>query len=497
MNITRQYLDFRFRALKEALSNPHDHQRSALTEVVKSFHNTQYAYELGHRSNMSETEFLSSVPLCRYDDIEPFIEQMRNGKKNVLVRDKIKYFGESSGTTGRNKTIPLSKRYLKDCLIKGSIYTGSIVNHHVRDAAEGKMIVLPGSLKELGDCLVGDVSAIMADHIPLILRHKSAYNAFSNLNSTWESKLRSIVESIRENNRIIGISGLPTWNLKLLDYVKESGIIENCDQFFKGIKFFVHGGVSIEPYKERYSNIFPNNDVVYINVYNSTEGYFAFQDDPEDDNMSLFVDGNIYYEFIPLDEINNEQPNILNLSQVEKERPYVLVISNISGLYRYVVEDVVEFGSLNPYKLRIIGRTSGFLNVFGEEVMEDMCNKVIDRIVKKIGTEVNDYTIAPKVFNKSASNGIGCHEWLIEFNGDIAYSEKAIASLIDEYLKEQSHDYTEKRKHDLIMRAPTVKFLQKGSFYKYLDLNQKIGVQSKIPRISRSRDLLNQLYALT
>lgn len=496
MNITRPYLDFRFKALKEALDSPHESQSSALSEVVKAFNNTQYSFELGHSARISESEYLQHVPLCRYDDISDYIELMKEGKRNVLVKDKIKYFGESSGTTGRNKTIPLSKKYLRECLIKGSIYTGAIVNHYVRDATEGKMIVLPGTLKELGDCLIGDVSAIMADHIPIILRHKSAYDTFSNLNTSWESKLESIIEAINNNNKIIGISGLPTWNLKLLDHIKETEHVVRKDVFFRNIKFFVHGGISLEPYKERYNNIFGTNEIVYINVYNSTEGYFAFQDDPEDENMSLFVDGNIYYEFIPLNKINEEVPPIINLTQVETGVPYVMVISNISGLYRYIIEDVVLFGSVNPYKIRILGRTSGFLNVFGEEVMEDMCNKVIEKIIRKVGVEVNDYTIAPKFSNIPDSKCMGCHEWLIEFNDEIPYSEIVIAKLIDEYLKEQSHDYAEKRKNDLIMCKPTVKFLVKGSFYKYMDLNQKIGVQSKIPRISKSRDLLNKLYAL-
>ena len=283
----------------------------------------------------------------------------------------------------------------------------------------------------------------------------------------------------------------------MLDYIREADEIEDSEAFFRNIKYFVHGGISLEPYKERFKSIFGQNDVLFLNVYNSTEGYFGFQDDPEDEYMSLFVDGSIYYEFIPLDQINENDPPILNLEQIEKDVPYVMVISNISGLYRYIMEDVIMFGSTRPYKLKIVGRTSGFLNVFGEEVMEDMCNKVIDRLVREIGVEVNDFTIAPKFNDLPNAQSMGCHEWVIEFNDCISITEKAIARLIDLYLKELSHDYSEKRKDDLIMSLPTVHILLPGSFYRYMDVHQKIGVQSKIPRISKSRDLVNQLYALT
>lgn len=497
MNFTKRYLDYRFRKLKQALKHPEEHQQKALREVINSFNHTRYSLDLGYTNSISKEEFLQEVPLCRYDDLSPYIEIMKKGERNVLVRDKTKYFGESSGTTGRNKTIPLTRKYVYNCLIKGSVYTGAIVNHFVPDATSGKMVVLPGALKEIGQSLVGDVSAIMAEHIPWILRHKSAYQTNSTVNRTWEANLRDIIRSINEDKNIMGLSGLPTWNLKLLDVIRHSDEIADSQAFFNKIRYFVHGGISLEPYKERFKSLFGHNNVLYLNVYNSTEGYFAFQDDPEDEYMSLFVDTSIYYEFIPLDQINEQDPPILNLSGIETGIPYVMVVSNISGLYRYIMEDVILFGSTDPYKLKIIGRTSGFLNVFGEEVMEDMCNKVIDRLVRETGVEVNDFTIAPKFKEIPNPESMGCHEWVIEFNGCVQLSESTIARLIDSYLKELSHDYHEKRKGDLIMSLPLVYILTPGSFYKYLDVHQKIGVQSKIPRISKSRNLVNELYALT
>ena len=213
--------------------------------------------------------------------------------------------------------------------------------------------------------------------------------------------------------------------------------------------------------------------------------------------MALFVDGLVYYEFVPLNQLSDERPDIIPLSDVSLDTPYVMVVSNISGLYRYIMEDVVVFGQLHPFKLRIAGRTSGFLNTFGEEVMEETCNAIIRSIVAELGVQVNDFTVAPRFEDLSNPQSMGCHEWLIEFNQDILVSESQLAKTIDRRLLDASHDYSEKRKEDLIMCAPKVRILPKGSFLKYLGRNRKIGVQSKIPRISRNRDLLEELCTIT
>jgi len=495
MNISKPFLDYKFKALNEALGQPHEHQQDILKEVIKMFSKTQYASDLGITKDISQSEYLSLVPICRYDDLSSYISSMKLGQKNLLLKDKVRYYGESSGTTGRNKHIPLSKRYVRECLIKGSMYSAAIVNHHVREATEGKMVVLPGSLKQVGDNQIGDVSAIMAEHIPLLLRHKSAINTGISVNGSWETKLSAIIDAA-ESSKIMGLSGLPTWNLKLLEHYISTHSADKIRSFMENIRYFVHGGISIEPYQERFNQIFNSKKIVYINVYNATEGFFGFQLEPDEDHLTLFIDGHVYYEFVKLNDIFNQDPEIISLSEVKNDIPYVMIISNTSGLYRYVMEDVIAFTNIRPYKIRILGRTSGFLNAFGEEVMEDSCNKVIDKLTQLTGVEVNDFTVAPRFIQHPEETYMGCHEWLIEFNAAVSYSEEQLADIIDQELKNLSHDYSEKRKNDYIMCTPIVRILQHGCFHRYLSQQKKVSVQSKVPRISSNRQLVDDIYAL-
>ena len=496
MNISKPFLDYKYKVLNEALEQPHVHQKDILKEVVKVFSKTQYAQDLGFKSEVATKDYLKQTPLCRYDDLSSYISSMKLGQKNLLLKDKVRYYGESSGTTGRNKHIPLSKKYVRECLIKGSMYAAAIVNHYVRDATEGKMVVLPGSLRQVGDNQIGDVSAIMAEHIPLLLRHKSAINTGNTLNGSWETKLSAVIDAA-ETSKIMGISGLPTWNLKLLEHYIATHSEEKIEAFINNISFFVHGGISLAPYRQRFNQIFQDRDIIYINVYNATEGFFGFQLDPDDgEDLTLFIDGHVYYEFVRLQDIDHQNPQILSLSEVEKDVPYVMIISNTSGLYRYVMEDVIAFANTAPFKIRILGRTSGFLNAFGEEVMEDTCNQVIDQLTQSTGVEVNDFTVAPRFIQHPNQTYMGCHEWLIEFNAAIDYNEEQLAGIIDQELKKLNHDYAEKRKNDYIMCAPIVKVLQHGCFHRYLSQQRKVSVQSKIPRISSNRQLVDDIYAL-
>ena len=496
VNISKPFLDYKYKSLTESLAEPHSHQEAILKEVTKVFSDTQYASDLGFSREVSTQAYLKSMPLCRYDDLSPYISSMKLGQKNLLLKDKVRYYGESSGTTGRNKHIPLSKKYVRECLIKGSMYSAAIVNHHVRDATEGKMVVLPGSLRQIGDNQIGDVSAIMAEHIPLLLRHKSAINTGHTLNGSWETKVSAVIDAAETGN-IMGLSGLPTWNLKLLEHYIATHSEEKVQSFINNISYFVHGGISLAPYRQRFNQIFQDRDILYINVYNATEGFFGFQLDPSDgEDITLFIDGHVYYEFVRLQDIEKEEPPIVPLKEVLKGTPYVMLISNTSGLYRYVMEDVIAFANTAPYKIRILGRTSGFLNAFGEEVMEGTCNQVIDQLTQLTGVEINDFTVAPRFIQHPEQTFMGCHEWLIEFNAAVNYNEEQLAEIIDKELKKLSHDYAEKRKNDYIMCTPIVRVLQSGCFQKYLNQQRKVSVQSKIPRISTNRQLVDDIYAL-
>jgi len=384
VSISKTFLDFKYRSFREQLRDPVRYQSDVLKDICEQLTLTRYATEIGLIGDITPEEYRACVPISRYKDISSHIYQIKLGDRDVLQKDRIKYYGESSGTTGRNKTIPLSKKYVRDCLIKGSVYSAAIVNHYLREAVDGHTILLPGSLKQQSDYYVGDVSAVMSDHIPFFLKNRSVARHDLEVETPWEHKLRLIWENSRDSS-IRGMCGLPTWIVKMLEHFRATKSRQEYQDFVRDISFFVHGGINIHPYKDHIDELLGHKDLLYVNVYNATEGFFACQDDPKDDSMTLLMDASVYYEFVEVHEIDSEQPTILSLEEVEVGKNYVLLISNTSGLYRYVMEDIVAFTKVRPYKLQIQGRTSGFLNSFGEEVVEDNCNHVITTISRELG----------------------------------------------------------------------------------------------------------------
>ena len=492
VSISKTFLDFKYRSFKEQLKYPLRHQSEVLKEICEQLALTRYATELGIIGTLSPEEYRACVPISRYKDISAYIYQIKLGDRDVLQKDRIKYYGESSGTTGRNKTIPLSKKYVRDGLIKGSVYSAAIVNHYKREATDGHTILLPGSLKQQADYYVGDVSAVMSHRIPFFLKSMSAARYDVEVETRWEEKLEAIWETSLGTS-IKGMCGLPTWNVKMLEYFRATKSPRAYRDFIADLSFFVHGGINIQPYKDHIQDLIEQKDLLYVDVYNATEGFFACQDDPTDDSMSLILDGSVYYEFVEVHEIDKENPSILSLSEVEVGKKYVLVISNTSGLYRYVMEDIVTFTEVRPYKLRIQGRTSGFLNTFGEEVMEENCNQVITMISKELGIHLSDYTIAPLHISAGQGGSLGCHYWVLESQSELDIDTDLLTRRIDQLLQELNHDYTEKRKNDAVLSRPEVAVVPPGTFHRYLTTREKVSVQSKVPRIVHDLSVIRKI----
>lgn len=491
-SISKTFLDFKYRTYKERQREPLKYQGEILQEICQQLTFTKYASDLGLIGDISPQEYKACMPLSRYADIAEHIYEMKGGTRDVLQKDKIRYYGESSGTTGRSKTIPLSKKYVRDGIIKGSVYSAAIINHYYREATDGHTIILPGSLRQQSDYFVGDVSAVMADHIPFLLKGRSALRTDLEHKGSWEQKLEAIWQHAI-SSRITGMTGLPTWNLKMLEHFARTKHPEDFHNFVKDISFFIHGGINIAPYRERIRQITGNDDLIFINVYNATEGFFACQDDPDDDSMSLVIDAGVYYEFVEVSDIDSATPQFKSLAEVETGKNYVLVISNTSGLYRYVMEDIITFTKVHPFKIKIQGRTSGFLNAFGEEVMEENCHQVVMKLNQELDQSITEFTVAPVHQYQQTDGHLGHHLWLLECNTDQPANTEMMSHKIDALLHELNHDYAEKRKHNYVMTRPEVRLVPHGTFHRYLTNRSKVSVQSKVARISQTTALIEQI----
>src|SRR4029078_9217495 len=239
------------------------------------------------------------------------------------------------------------------------------------------------------------------------------------LMDNWEDKIEKLAQATINEN-VTNISGVPTWTVVLAKRVLEMTGKSRLLEIWPNLELFIHGAVSFTPYRDQFASLIPSEKMYYLETYNASEGFFGIQDQSRNDEMLLMLDYGIYYEFMPMDEYGKGFPETLSLEQVQLNKNYALVISTNSGLWRYLIGDTVRFTSLNPYRIKISGRTKLFINAFGEEVMIENSDNAVRIACEQTGASLKDYTVAPVFFS---DNNNGAHEWIIEFEKQPANAE--------------------------------------------------------------------------
>lgn len=439
-------------------------------------------------------DFKDAVPLQHYEDVKPYIDRTRKGETNILWPGETKWFAKSSGTTSdKSKYIPVTTEGLEKCHFRGgkdvlAIYA---TNNPETKIFKGKGLTLGGSHKIdnfSNQSYYGDLSAILIENLPFwteFIRTPSHHVA---LLDEWEEKLERIAHETTQEN-VTSIAGVPSWNLVMLKYILDYTGKSNVLDVWPNLELFMHGGVSFNPYRQQFEKIIPSEIMHYLEAYNASEGFFAIQDDPNDKGMLLMLDYGIFYEFIPMNEFGSEKPTTLTIEEVEKDVNYAIVISTNSGLWRYIIGDTVKFTSLYPHKIMITGRTKHFINVFGEEVIIDNAEKALETATRKTNSQVSDYTAAPVFMGDEQKGG---HEWAIEFAVPPA-NLKEFGYYLDEALQSVNSDYEAKRYKNITLDPPKIHSIPKGTFYKWLEKRGKLGGQNKVPRLSNSRQYIQEL----
>ncbi len=274
----------------------------------------------------------------------------------------------------------------------------------------------------------------------------------------------------------------------ILNHTGKSNLLE----VWPNLELFIHGGVSFTPYRNQYLKLIPSSQMHYMEAYNASEGFFAIQDDPKTDDMLLMLDYGVFYEFIPVEQLRQPNPQAYPIGDVEVGKNYAMLITTNSGLWRYLIGDTVTFTSKLPYKIKITGRTRHFINAFGEELIVDNAEKAIKKACDATGAQVAEYTAAPVYMEADKK---GSHEWLIEFNVDPASLDE-FSRLLDAALCEVNSDYEAKRYKNITLDFPVVHPLAKGTFFKWMKRNNKLGGQNKVPRLSNNREYVDQLLAI-
>ncbi|HRS54290.1 MAG TPA: GH3 auxin-responsive promoter family protein [Bacteroidales bacterium] len=476
---------------------PLDVQQEVFTKLIQSAKDTEWGKKYDYKSIRNINDFKSRVPISDYESIKPWIERIMKGEQNLLWPSEIKWFAKSSGTTNdKSKFIPVSNEAIEECHIKGgkdllAIYYNNYPNAKIFD---GKTLALGGSHKIIeinSKAYYGDLSAILIQNLPFWAEFKRIPNLSIALMEEWENKIKLIAKT-SINSDVTCLAGVPSWTLILLRKIIEITGKNDISEIWPNLEVFFHGGVDFTPYHKQFTKIISSPNMHYINNYNASEGFFGIQDQTESDELLLMLDYGIFYEFIPIENINDNNPDSLSLSDVKTNKNYAMIISTNAGLWRYIIGDTIKFTSLNPYRIIISGRTKHFINAVGEELIVENADKAITIACQKTNAIINEYTVAPIYFddNKNAA-----HEWLIEFEQQ-PHNMEIFADVLDNAIKSQNSDYEAKRYHNLILRAPIIKSIPKGTFYKWLKYKGKLGGQHKVPRLSNNRKIIDEILNL-
>ena len=484
--VPRQHALERYQQEGEAL------QRAVLNHLIQSAKDTEYGRNHAFAAVKGYDDFISQVPVNTYEELKGDIDRMRQGETDILWPGRVKWYAKSSGTTNdKSKFIPVSNEGLQKIHYAGGRDSVAIYlrNNPQSRMFDGKGLILGGSHApnyNLKDSLVGDLSAILIENINPLVNLVRVPKKQTALLSDFEVKRERIAREAMNKN-VTNISGVPSWMLSVLTCMMEMTGKKHLEEVWPNIEVFFHGGVAFTPYRKQYEQLITSSRMHYMETYNASEGFFGIQDDPADKSMLLMLDYGVFYEFIPMD---GGDP--VPLWGVETGKNYAMVISTSCGLWRYEIGDTVQFTSTNPYKFIISGRTKHFINAFGEELIVDNAEQGLAYACEQTGAEVLEYTAAPVFMDANAK----CrHQWLIEFSKR-PQDMQQFADLLDKRLQEINSDYEAKRYKDITLQHLEIIEARPNLFNDWLKMRGKLGGQHKVPRLSNSRDSIDQLLKL-
>ena len=467
-------------------------QRDVLMHLVGRASNTEYGRKHAFSEINNYEQFVKCVPVNSYEELKESIDRMRHGESDVLWPGRVKWFAKSSGTTNdKSKFIPVTNEGLHHIHYAGAFDTVALYLRNTPKSRlfDGRSLILGGSHSpnyNMPGSLVGDLSAILIENINPLANLVRIPKKRTALLADFEVKRDRIAHEALNKN-VTNLSGVPSWMLSVLTRVMEISGKQYLDEVWPNLEVFFHGGVAFTPYRQQYEHLIRSPRMQYMETYNASEGFFGLQSEPTDKSMLLMLDYDVFYEF---QEMGTD--NIVPIWGVESGKNYAMLISTSCGLWRYMLGDTLRFTSVNPYKFVISGRTKHFINAFGEELIVDNADQGLAYACQQTGAEVSEYTAAPIFMDDHAK----CrHQWLIEFSTP-PQDLRQFAALLDERLQSLNSDYEAKRYKDITLQPLEIVTARPGLFNEWLKQHGKLGGQHKVPRLSNSREHIEQLLEL-
>ena len=434
-------------------------------------------------------EYAKRLPIFDYTQFHThWLYRVLQGEKDVIWPGKTSYFALSSGTSGAtSKRIPVSESMIRNFQRVSMTQTLTLHDYDLpTNFYEKSILIIGGStqLKEFEEYKEGDLSGILAGKIPLWFSNFSKPGKKISKIANWDDKLDAIVKEAPKWD--IGIiSGIPAWVEMVLKAIINTYKLSSIHEIWPSLKVYVHGGVSIEPYRSELHKLFAE-PVYFQETYLASEGYFAYQKSDKRTGMRLLLNAGVYFEFIPFNEQNfdangtlSSNAQALPLHQVKENTEYALVVSTCSGLWRYLIGDTIRFTSMLDYEIKITGRISHFMSTCGEHLSIENMDQAIKATAEILGIQIQEYTLY------ALKNGKHKHHWYL--GTDKILNDTLVAKVLDQELKKINDDYASLRKH--VIDLPTVNVIPNSFFLNFLAQKGKIGGQNKFPRALKGTQL--------
>ncbi|MDO4224648.1 MAG: GH3 auxin-responsive promoter family protein [Bergeyella zoohelcum] len=460
-------------------------QEQLLISLVRTAEKTLFGRSHHFEEIKSSKDFQNRVPIADYEDLKPYIEKVKRGQRNILWTQTPEYFAKTSGTTSGAKYIPISKEGMPYQIAAAQ----SAIFHYISqknnaDFMNGKMIFLQGSpqLEEVFGIKTGRLSGIVAHHIPKYLQKNRLPSYKTNCIEDWETKVDKIVEETEKENMTL-ISGIPPWLIMYFEkLIDKNG--KKIKELFPNLQLIITGGVNYEPYREKMEQLL-GGKVDIVQTFPASEGFFAFQDDYQQDGLLLLTNHGIFYEFVPLEDFGKPNAQRLTLKDIELNKDYALILTTNSGLWAYSIGDVVRFISKNPYRILVSGRTKHYTSAFGEHIIAYEVEEAMKRAVEQFPCQITEFHLAPQV---TPENGeLPYHEWLIEFEQEPEKLDDFRLKL-DTEMRNLNVYYDDLIKGNVLQTLKISK-LKKNAFQDYAKSEGKLGGQNKIPRLANDRKI--------
>jgi len=481
---------------KLPVAPPLTYQRHALRQLLERGQYTSFGKHYGFGDILSkEIDFIKafreSVPVCTYKEMhDNWWYRCQEGEENVTWPGKVKYFALSSGTSETaSKHIPVTQDMIKSIKKVGFKQLYSMANFKIQPVAFEKGILMLGgttSLFEKGEYYEGDMSGISAKNMPRWMS-SLLYKPGQRISKRhkWEDRIKLIVEKADQWD--VGIvCGVPAWVQIVLERVIKHYNVKNIHDIWPNLSVYIHGGVSIEPYKESFKHIW-GKPVTFIETYMASEGSFGFQARPGA-GIRLVLNTEIFYEFIPFTDDNFDEdgnpkpdPQTYLINEVQEGVEYAVVISTCSGAWRYIIGDVLRFTNAVEHEIAIVGRTKQFLSLCGEHMSIDNMNKAIETVSKKLKITIREFAVAGL-----KHNNLFAHQWYIGCD-DAHLDPEKLKQLLDETLCKLNDDYEVERTSAL--KEIFIHVLPARVFIDYLRSKGKEGAMSKFPRVLKGTTL--------